>query len=135
MVAQTYSMEKLLRHYVVCFIILTIGYNVLSRVFKVRDTKAHWYFLHSIGNAYICIVTIHDVFNVFLEPEYALFRPIDLPPINYSNSIMIGAMHAFHLIAYWKDITKEDLLAVLLTPPVYNIQTIYITVINPNDKF
>ena len=83
-------------------------------MFKVRDSKAHWYFLHSIGNAYICMVTISDVFNVFIEPEYALFRPIELSPINYSNSIMIGAMHSFHLIAYWKDITKDDLFHHLL---------------------
>ena len=114
MVTATYTIEKLVRHYVVCYIILIIGYNVLSKVFKVRDSKAHWYFLHSIGNAYICMVTLSDVFNVFIEPEYALFRPIELSPINYSNSIMIGAMHSFHLIAYWKDITKDDLFHHLL---------------------
>ena len=113
MVTATYTIEKLVRHYVVCYIILIIGYNVLSKVFKVRDSKAHWYFLHSIGNAYICMVTISDVFNVFIEPEYALFRPIELSPINYSNSIMIGAMHSFHLIAYWKDITKAVLVTSL----------------------
>ena len=47
------------------------------------------------------------------DPEYALFRPIDLPPINYSNSIMIGALHIFHLVMYWKDITRDDFVSSL----------------------
>ena len=110
----SYSIDLLVKHYFVCFCILGVGYNVLSRVFKIKDTKAHWYFLHSLANAYICSVTIYDVFNVFMEPEYALFRPIDLPPINYSNSIMIGALHIFHLVMYWKDITRDDLFHHLL---------------------
>ena len=88
---------------------IRVGY-VLSRVFKTKTRKRtgtlHSLDIYLFGN-YI------DVFNVF-GAEYALFRPIGLPPINYSNSIMIGALHIFHLVMYSKDITRDDLFHHLL---------------------
>jgi hypothetical protein len=106
--AQLYTLELMFKHYLVCFVILFIGGKGIAYA-GVKDSKAHWFFVHALANAYISWNTISDVFNVFIEPEVALFRPMDMEPINYSNAIMLGALHVYHIIAYWKDIDSADI--------------------------
>ena len=64
--------------------------------------------MNLLANAYISYCTISDVFYTFQEPEVALFRPIEMDSINYTGAIMLGALHAYHTVAYWSEITAAD---------------------------
>jgi hypothetical protein len=105
---QQYTLTLMFQHYLLCFAILFAGGKFVTWQ-GVKDSKAHWFFIHSLANAYISFNTIGDVFRVFTEPEVALFRPMSMEPINYSNAIMLGALHVYHLLAYWKDIDSADI--------------------------
>ena len=96
------------KHYALCFVILFVGGEIITRFFNVKDSKAHWYFTHALANAYISYCTISDVFYCFQQPEIALFRPIEMDSINYTGAIMLGALHLYHTIAYWSEITAAD---------------------------
>ena len=106
--AQLYTFDLMARHYALCFLILFVGGQILTRVFNVTNSKAHWFFTHALANAYISYCTISDVFYTFQAPEVALFRPIEMDSINYTGAIMLGALHAYHTIAYWSEITAAD---------------------------
>ena len=106
---QSYTLNNLLSDYAIALGILTVGSIAISRIVRFKSSLAHWFAVHAIANAFISYKTCYDVFNIFVEPETALYRPIEMGSIDYSNAIMLGALHLFHFVAFWNDITGEDI--------------------------
>ena len=108
----SYSIDLLTKHYFV-FLYLGVGYNVLSHVFKSKTQSALVLFtlackcLHLFGNHIRCFQRLRGARVCFVPANWLAANKL-------FNSIMIGALHIFHLVMYWKDITRDDLFHHLL---------------------
>ena len=94
-----YSYTQAATDYAVCFAVLVAAVWV-SRAWLRAEGDGRWFFVHAMGNAYIVYYSWWDVINTFVDPETALIRPADAPPISYKVVAMIGAIHGFHALFY-----------------------------------
>eukprot|EP00949_MAST-11_sp_MAST-11-sp1_P001044 g1044.t1 len=107
-----YQLSNLSSDYALAFSILFFAdFAVMRRIFK--SSMARWFALHAVANAFIAYQTAGDVYNIFRRPEAALYLYVmgedDRAKIDYSNTVMLGALHMYHFLMFWKDITREDI--------------------------
>jgi hypothetical protein len=107
-------------NYIYCYFSLFLCDKVLNYN-GINDSKTRWFFIHFIANMYISYYTLPDVFLSFIDSDISLLRPIEMGPIDYSNAIMIGSIHIFHMVHYYKDLTNADLFHHLLFVPFNQI--------------
>ena len=67
---QLYTLDLMIKHYALCLIILFVGGQIMTRVFKVKDSKAHWLF-------YACIQML--IYHTVLFQMFSiLFKTLKL---------------------------------------------------------
>jgi len=93
--------------FLVSFILLVLCRSAL-KFGGVKTRVGEWFLCHAFGNAVIVLLIADEVSNVFLEPETALIRPLSAPTIDTNHGAMLGMIHLFHVIFYYKDLKGMD---------------------------
>lgn len=70
--------------------------------FVARHTKARWFAVHAVANAYVVFFAFGDMLRVLADPFLAGLGPYSLLPLQ-----MIIAVHAYHMIAF-NNLRQED---------------------------
>jgi hypothetical protein len=62
--------------------------------------EGRWFALHACANFLIALVTLNDLVNTVLEPEWAVFRPTSAGHIDWTNAVILGCIHLYHMVFF-----------------------------------
>lgn len=100
------------------------GVAALSRLVSLLKVtpSAHWFWLHAVGNAVVCLLCLPSLHLMLHNPAGAVYVP--QPPFSVAwDAIWIAMLHLYHLLAYDR-ISLEDKAHHLLFVPFAQISVL-----------